>query len=37
MGGSMMQAHEVIISQEYKAKETDTVRSVIEKFIEKSD
>jgi CBS domain-containing protein len=29
-----MQAHEIMISQVYKVKETDTVRSVIEKFIE---
>lgn len=29
-----MQAHEIMIKQVYKVKETDTVRSVIEKFIE---
>jgi CBS domain-containing protein len=29
-----MQAHEIMISQVYKVKESDTVRSVIEKFIE---
>jgi CBS domain-containing protein len=31
-----MQAHEIMISQVYKVKEKDTVRSVIEKFIEHS-
>jgi CBS domain-containing protein len=30
----MMKAHEIMISQVYKVKETDTVRSVVEKFIE---
>jgi CBS domain-containing protein len=29
-----MKAHEIMISQVYKVKETDTVRSVVEKFIE---
>ncbi|GHH96726.1 CBS domain-containing protein [Neobacillus kokaensis] len=29
-----MQAHEIMISQVHKVKESDTVRSVIEKFIE---
>ncbi|MBS4175281.1 CBS domain-containing protein [Bacillus sp. FJAT-49736] len=29
-----MQAHEIMITHVYKVKETDTVRSVIEKFIE---
>ncbi|MDR6997592.1 CBS domain-containing protein [Neobacillus niacini] len=29
-----MQAHEIMINQVHKVKETDTVRSVIEKFIE---
>jgi CBS domain-containing protein len=29
-----MQAHEIMISQVYKAKQGDTVKSVIEKFIE---
>ncbi|MDQ7094041.1 CBS domain-containing protein [Desulfosporosinus sp. PR] len=31
----MMQAHEVMISQVYKVKRTDTIRSVIKQFIEK--
>jgi CBS domain-containing protein len=30
-----MQAHEIMVRQVYKVKESDTVRSVIEKFIEK--
>jgi CBS domain-containing protein len=29
-----MKAHEIMISQVYKVKETDTVRSVVERFIE---
>jgi CBS domain-containing protein len=29
-----MKAHEIMISQVYKVKETDTVQSVVEKFIE---
>jgi CBS domain-containing protein len=34
VGGLPMQAHEMMIGQVYKVKENDTVRSVIEKFIE---
>jgi CBS domain-containing protein len=33
-GGIIMKAHEIMISQVYKVKESDAVRAVVEKFIE---
>jgi CBS domain-containing protein len=33
-GGILMKAHEIMITQVYKVKENDTVRSVVERFIE---